>query len=427
MLRTVKLPSWCRSRTSQSVLCFDLAHLAPEAQLLVLLARTSANGTLQVEIQDRLRDRVDWALLWRLARTHGVASLVYRMLVSYGRGAVPSHTMEVFRRHVQSREILNSLLLDELVTLVEAFAAKGVRVIPFNGPLVAVTAYGDLALRECLDLDLVVGPASISQARQLLWSRGYQLVSQGGVQGEEQEEALHSFQKKNGMFRVNLRSAIARRFFAFDLDREEFWNHLKPVRIGRRTVMSLGPEELLIVLCMQGSKHVWEDLKCLCDVAELVRRRRAMDWSRLLFLADEWGCRRLLLMGLATAHVLFDLPLPRSIQDAVSTDPDIHNLAKRMPRHLLRAGQEGVGEADAEAFYLTLKDSWIDQWAYALELCDAEVPLTVESPSWFQFRGRLTMLYHLVRPFHQASDWCGHFLRSRKALGKRLEIPEIPG
>jgi hypothetical protein len=229
------------------------------------------------------------------------------------------------------------------------------------------------------------------------------------------------------MFRVNLQSAIARHFFAFDLDRAQFWDHLKPVRIGRRTIMTLGIEELLIVLCMQGSKHVWDDLKWLCDVAELVRRRHAMDWSRLLFLTDEWGCRRLLLMGLATAHTLFDLPLPRSIQDAVLADPDIHNLAKRMPRHLLRAGQEGVGEADADAFYMTLKDSWIDQWAYAWTLCQADVPLATQPPSWFQFRRRLVALYHLVCPFHQASDWCARFLRSKKAPGKRLEIPEIPG
>jgi Uncharacterised nucleotidyltransferase len=427
MLRTVKLPSERRYRKSHRALRFGLAHLAPEAQLLVLLARTSANGTLQVEIQDRLREHVDWALLWKLARTHGVASLVYRTLVSYGEGAVPTHTMEVFRRHVQSRGHLNSLLVDELVALVEAFAAKGVRAIPFNGPTLAVTAYGDLALRECLDLDFIVGPSCVSQARHLLWSHGYQLVSQGSMEGEEQQETSYSFEKKNGMFRVNLQSAIARRFFAFDLDRGQFWNQLKPVRIGRRTIMSLGPEELLIVLCMQGSKHVWKDLKWLCDVAELVRRRHTMDWSRLLFLADEWGCRRLLLMGLAMAHMLFELPLPRSIQDAVSTDPDIYNLAKRMPRHLLRSSQEGVGEADAEVFYLTLKDSWIDQWAYALTLCQADGPLATEPPSWFKFRRRLTTLYHLVRPFHQASDWCTRFLRSKKALGKRLEIPEIPG
>src|SRR5690349_16557967 len=40
-----------RSTTIQPLFQFNLSHLLAEAQLLVLLARTSANGTLQVEIQ----------------------------------------------------------------------------------------------------------------------------------------------------------------------------------------------------------------------------------------------------------------------------------------------------------------------------------------------------------------------------------------
>ena len=128
-------------------------------------------------------------------------------------------------------------------------------------------------------------------------------------------------------------------------------------------------------------------------------------------------------MGLATAHTLLDTPLPRSMQDAILADPDIGDLAKRMPRRLLRTEQEGVGEADAEAFHLTLKDSWVGQWTYALALCRAEVPLAVTSPPWFRFQGRLTLLYQLCHPFYRVADWCARFFRSKKALGKRLEIP----
>lgn len=423
MLHTMILPSGLRSRTTRSEIRFDLSHLTPEAQLLVLLARTSVNGTLQVEILDRLRDRVDWVLVWHLARVNGVASLVYRTLASHGRGIVPKDTMEAFRRHVQANVILSGLLTDELIALVDAFEAKGIRVIPFKGPTLAVTAYGDVALRECIDLDLIVGQSSIPQAQQLLWSRGYQLVSRATGDGDEQDEAVHSFVKRNGMLRVDLRWVMARRLFAFRLDREQFWNQLKPVRLGQRTVMALGPEDLLIVLCLHGSKHAWEDLKWVCDVAELVRRRRAMDWSRVLYSSYEWGCRRVLLMGLAMAHTLFDTPLPRSIQEAITADPDIRDLAKRMPRRLLKTGQEGVEEADVEALYLTLKDSWVERWKYGLTLCHAEVSVITKSPHWFRFHGRLNILYHLFHPFHRLAAWCARLLGVKKVLVKWLEIP----
>jgi hypothetical protein len=185
--------------------------------------------------------------------------------------------------------------------------------------------------------------------------------------------------------------------------------------------MALAPEELLVVLCIHGSKHAWEDLKWACDVAELLRRRRAIDWSRVLFLSHEWGCRRMLFMGLAMARTLFDTPLPRPVQDAIAADWDIQDLAKRMPRQLLRAGQEGVDETDAEALYLTLKDSWIEQWKYGLALCHAEVPVVTKSLLWFRLQGRLNTLYQLFHPFHRTAAWCVRFLRVRKLLLKWLE------
>jgi hypothetical protein len=420
ILRARKKP---RSHTIRPLFQFNLSHLLAEAQLLVLLARTSANGTLQVEIQDRLRDRVDWTLLWHLAESHGVAPLVYRALLTYGADSVPRDAFEMFRRHAQANAMVSSLLTGELVTLVDACLAKGIRVIPFNGPTLAIAAYGDLTLRECIDLDLIVEQSSIIQARQLLWSHGYQLAEKSAAGGDIPDEACHSFVRRNGTFRVNLQWAMNRRLFSFRLDREQFWKQLKPVRLGQQTIMALAPEELLIVLCANGSKHAWQDLKSICDVSELLRRRRTIDWSRVLFLSHTLRCRRMLLMGLALAHTLFDTPLPRGIQHAVMADRDIPDLAKAMPGRLLKSGTAGIDDKDAEALYLTLKDSWIEQSKCALAVCHAELPIVNKSLPWFRLQARLNILYRLFHPLHRAAVWCLPFLRVRKLIFKWLVAP----
>jgi hypothetical protein len=331
--------------------------------------------------------------------------------------------METFRRQVQTTSIVNTLLADELITLMEGFTAKGIGAIPLHGPTVALIAYGELALRECPDLDFIVSQDSITEARRLLWSRGYQLVGSGVLHTDEQQESPYSFVNKNGMFRVNLQSAVGRGLLAFDLDRQELWQGLKPVRTGQRTIMALGAEELLIVLCVHGSIHVWKDLKSICDVAELVRRRRAIDWSRVVFLSRAWRCRRLLLMGLAMAHTLFDTPVPPSIRAAIAADPDVADLAKRMPEQLLREGQEGAGTTDAEAFYLTLQDGWTRQCAFAAALCRTELPAVMKSRDWFRFHGRLHLMYWLLHPVHRATAYSAHLLGVKKLLAKRLETP----
>ena len=110
-----------------------------------------------------------------------------------------------------------------LETVLDALSAKGVTAIPFKGVTLAQAAYGDLSLRECADLDLIVEQASIPQARKVLWSQGYQLTSQDGKNGSESDEPYNFFQKKNGIIAVDLQWIMARPHFGFRLDRSAFW------------------------------------------------------------------------------------------------------------------------------------------------------------------------------------------------------------
>lgn len=146
------------------------ALMHAEGRLLALCARTTVNEFIRVEVADLACDGIDWELVWKLSRTHGVAPLVYRNLVTICPAALPSSIHESFRRHNQANALLNSLLAKELVTLLEALAAKGVTAIPFKGVTLAQTAYGDLGLRECADIDLIVEQGAIPQARKVLWS-----------------------------------------------------------------------------------------------------------------------------------------------------------------------------------------------------------------------------------------------------------------
>ena len=129
-------------------------------------------------------------------------------------------------------------------------------------------------------------------------------------------------------------------------------------------------------------------------------------------------------MGLALAHTLFNTSLPRVVQHAITADRDIPDLSNAMPGGLLKRGAEGIDEKDAEALYLTLKDSWAEQSYYALAICHARDPIVKKSLPWFRLQARLNRLYRLVHPFHRAAAWCLPFLRVGKLL---LKWPVAPG
>ena len=393
-----------------------------EGRLLVLCARTTITKFTRVEVEDLVSEAIDWESVWRLSRVHGVAALVYRTLSAICPAGVPSAIHDTFRRHIQANAILNTLLAKELVAVLDALAAKGVRAIPFKGVTLAQTAYGDLSLRECADLDLIVDQASIPQARQVLWSQGYQLTSQDMGKGNESDEPYHFFQKKNGIVAVDLQWTMARRHFGFRLDRSALWDRLKPVHLPTKMVMGLCPEDLLILLCVHGSKHAWEQLKWICDVAELVRRRPALDWSRVLFQADEWGCRRMVLLGLAMANSLFDIVLPRAVLHEVEVDADIPTLVRHMPKQLLKSSDQGIDEDCAEALYVTLKDSWWERWKLGVALCRAESDVITSPLTWFSFQGRLRGLFTCLKPFHWCAVKCVPSVRMRQAVVRWLHI-----
>lgn len=398
-----------------------LSRMHAEGRLLVLCARTTMSEFARVEVGDLVSDGINWDIIWQLSRVHGVAPLVYRNLVTICPKAVPSTIHEAFRRRNQANVLLNSLLARELVSLVDALAAKGIRAIPFKGVTLAQIAYGDISLRECADIDLIVEQEAIPQARKVLWSQGYQLTSRDTGKGEESEEPYHFFQKRNGIVAVDLQWVMARQHFGFRLDRGEFRGRLKPVHLPTKSVMGLAPEDLLILLCVHGTKHAWEQLKWICDVAELVRRRPALDWSRVLFQAREWRCRRAVLLGLSLAQTLFDTALPRLVAQEIEADRDIPALMQTMPKQLLKSPEQGIDESCAEALYMMVKDSRWERWKLGVELCRAETDVVNRSLPWFRYQHQLSILSHCLKPIQRLVAKWVLFVRMREVIVRWLQ------
>ncbi len=196
----------------------------------------------------------------------------------------------------------------------------------------------------------------------------------------DDEGPYHVFIKKRTLFRVDLQWVMAHEHFTFQMDRPEFWAQRMPVRLGNKMVQGLAPEELLLLLCVHGSKHAWEQLKWVCDVAELLGSHPDLDWERIFSHASTWGCRRLLYIGLALAQLVLDAPLPEGVRARYSDDRPVQMLSERMPATLLADPGEGMHEQHAVALYFALKDSWWEQWRFGLVLCRDESPLVMLSP-----------------------------------------------
>jgi len=389
--------------------------LSPESELLVWCARTVMTDDLKTRIRQRVQESLDWSILGEMAEYHGVIPLLYRNLSAVASDLVPAESLSRLRHKTKVGALLNWSLAQELITLCETFNARGVPVIPIKGATLAVLAYGDLALRDFTDLDLLVAEGSVTEAQAILSTLGYERRMAEAELGDAHHDdgPHHVFVKPRTLCRVDLQWQMAHQHFVFRLDRPEFWKRRISVVFENHTVSGLAPEDLLIVLCVHGSKHAWEHLKWVCDVAELLRAQPGLDWERIVRDASDWHCRRLVYMGLSLARLMLDAPLPEGVLARLKIDTDVQALAHRMPASLLSDGYDGVWEEQAAALYFSLKDSWWERWRFGLLLCRAHSPVAATPPRWFRWRNALSCLSRLIVPLHRTI--------------KRLLSPEIRG
>ncbi|HJT21522.1 MAG TPA: nucleotidyltransferase family protein [Nitrospira sp.] len=364
---------------------------SPEARLLVWCARTTVPESVSMRIRETAGGQINWPLVLDLAWFHGVGTLMHRTLSSVCADLVPSLAMNALRQRSQAEALANRALTRELTALYDAFKENGVPVIAFKGATLAAVAYGNIELRDFGDLDFIVPQRRLADAQRVLWSKGYrpQDASRETFHQSHADEPYHLFVKKNVPGYVDLQWVMAHEAFAFRLDRPDIWDRRASVSVDGKSVCSLAVEELLIVLCVHGSKHAWERLKWVVDVAELLRANR-LDWKRVFAMATAWRCRRMVLLGLALAHRLMQVPLPSMILNEFSADADIPELAWRMPQTLLVRQEEGIGEEAGPALYYSLKDSCWDRWRYALTLLRHDHPILRRLPDWFRSRGPLS-------------------------------------
>lgn len=197
---------------------------------------------------------------------------------------------------------------------------------------------------------------------------------------------------------VDLQWVMADGSFSFRLDRPQFWQRLRTVAISGTEVKALAPEDLLLVLCVHGAKHVFEQLKWIGDLGELLRRHPNFDWAYFERTAKEWSCWRMALVGLTLARTLWGASLPGRIERAIMDDGEVPALARRMPKTLLSDPSYGLGEGEREVFFFATKDSRWHQWRHGLALSrDRSPSLAVDHP-WLPAWRRLQGVHRAIDP-----------------------------
>lgn len=296
--------------------------LRPEGLLLCAVA--SPNGRLvKTTIHDLLRHDLDWEHVLRAGAQNDILPLLYWRLNSGCAERVPPAVLKQLRAVFADVALRNLSLTNELIRLLALFDKHNLRSIPFKGPALALSLYGNLALRRIGDLDILVQKEDVGTVRRLMSAEGYRLQPEISADQEdthlEFEEDFH-FHREADDFHVEIHWAVIQKHLCRHADIRDVWHRVMASSVAGQPILAFLPEDLFIVLCIHGHKHDWKTLKLVADVAWMIEGNQAVDWDVVLRRAQSLKQQHAVLMGCALAESLFGTPISSKLVPYLDSD-----------------------------------------------------------------------------------------------------------
>ncbi len=374
-----------------------LAGLRPELELLILCARLHLDDERAHRARELAAQPLDWDYLIETSLAHGLMPLLYTNLKASS-AIVPQDPLDRLRDFFQKNAARSALLTGELHRILELFEQEEILAMPYKGPSIAISIYGNLALRQFTDLDILVRKQDVWRCQQLLISMGYQPhfnITKRQLPAFLRMGYVQMFTRDQGKSIVELHWGVASRFFMFPLDVDRFLDRLIPMGLMGKRVLAPPPEDLLLILCVHGAKDLWERLEWICGIAELVRAHE-INWDRVLLQARELGAERSVFLGLLLGKEFFDAGLPDAVVKSIEEQPVIGLLAAQVSQGLLKGTSVSLGLRQRILFHIRTKERPADRLRYCMRLLFTTTPVDWQG---FPLPASFSFLYPLIRPF----------------------------
>jgi hypothetical protein len=338
-----------------SVLSSHPHSVSPNRTLDLLCACCAAKPTAQQIARIAIFNLADfdWQEFLHRAEHHGVVALVARNLTEHAADLTPEIRQSLLSLYATNLR-RNLWFTAELLRIMKHLAERNLRAIPFKGPVLAQSAYGDLALRSFSDLDLLISPADFARAKQALADIGYH-PSKPLTSAVERlwlrTGYERSFDSPAGKNLLELQWHLLPYFYAVDprpaqLQFDDLWSRSRRIAIGDGKVSNatsadtanlpcLIPEDSLLALSLHAAKHLWTRLIWVADIAEILRTPN-LDLNVVIKRAHAAGTTRILGLSFWLANNLLGAPVPAAAEQLIDADPEIPLLGHACSDRLAR-------------------------------------------------------------------------------------------
>ena len=331
-------PSWSPTLKALNLTIPIVDNLTNEPRLLMTCARATLRPEDVATIRALCKCALNWEVLLESADRHGISPLLYWHLREQISQTAPSAPMELLRARFEKNAYRNLFLTGELLKVLDAFKDANIRVLAYKGPVQAALLYGNLALREISDLDLLIDPATFPAARKLVLGLGFRpalTLTPKQEASRLRSDCEYEFVGPDGTICLDLHWNIAPPHMGQCFYFDDLWQRRGTLLLGGRSLATFSAEDLVVILAVHGGKHLWERLCWLSDFAKCLQAPN-LDWAILRTRARAARAENMLLLALSLAQGVMGVQLPADLSTAVNADTVLQGIATRIERNLFR-------------------------------------------------------------------------------------------
>ena len=374
-----------------------MSQYARELSLLLCVSRTEP-AERATHIINEVKNDLDWTLLVKTAYAHGVTGLMCNSLKNMPNACIPEEILDASREHLHQHRASNQTLADQLTHILTELTATGIEATPFKGPTLAISAYGDLALRTFRDLDFLVHKTNIHPCLNRMEEIGYK---QNMHLSPRQMQAFLDYSGQDVLYGAGVpvepHWAFAPHTFALDIDYAGLWDRTQKVIFNGQRIRQFAPEDELIILCIHGSKERWTKLKWVADVSEFIRSHPDLDWKQLFVLAESQGLARMVKLGLGLAESLLETRLPQIATNWLAKDRLAVDWSSRLADEFFDVDKRAQSIYELSLFHWEIRERRRDRWSY---LYRTLIQPREQHFTAITFPNRLFFLYTLYKLLH---------------------------
>ena len=375
-------------------------QLGREEELLLCIARRGC-------VADLVQQSLNWDYLFAIATAHGLLPLLQQDLSTLT-DLIPPHALSRLKRESVSNTQAVLHLISKQIRVLKLFKEHEIPVATFKGPMLSQMAYGEIALRQAGDIDLLIHRRDFERAKSVLESLGYQMFPK--LTPAQLASHLHhhceiTFMRDDWFTVIDLHWELAPKTFVFNLETDEVMSRLQSISLAGTMVETFSDEDSVLYQSMHGAKHLWRRLEWISALAESLRPE--IDWDLLIQSAQRTRMTRMLALGLRLVEEFGDVPIPSRVLSMIDADKAMERMAAQFRVNLFAV----YGPADStetNLYNLRIMDRKRDALISALRAIF--VPTFTDWEA-VKLPASLHGLYYAVRPLRLSKVYGSSLLR----------------